>query len=202
MFVTSIIIGIFGVLAEGIWYTQDWWKPQTITHTLIGIEDFFLAFSTGGISSVIYKELFHKTIYKSVRFKTNHWILVLPLLTVLMVTHVLFVYFKWFSFWANITGFGIGLLGISLLRKDLEEEAIKGGLLFTLLIIPVYWILNYFYPAMYLEIWNFKKISGIFLLGIPYEDLVWWFFAGAFAAVLYDYWNVLRLRNVRKAKIK
>jgi len=37
----SVLFGIAGVVVEYI-YTIDWWRPLTITHTRIGIEDLVL----------------------------------------------------------------------------------------------------------------------------------------------------------------
>lgn len=198
MFATSIVVAIIGMVAEAIWYTVDWWHPQTITNTKIGIEDFLLGFTTGGIASVLYKEVLHKTIYKTVKLRISHWVLVLPLFLAAAIAHILFAYFDWFSFWANVAGISIGLILMSLLRRDLEKEAITGGLLLTLLTIPLYWIGTFFFPTVYKDFWNFKNVSGFYLLGIPYEDLIWWFFVGALMSILYDYWHLVKLRKLRR----
>lgn len=42
-------IGIVAIplslVAEYFWWTKDWWQPQTVTYTIIGIEDIILGFS-------------------------------------------------------------------------------------------------------------------------------------------------------------
>lgn len=195
MLYISLVVGAAGVIVEYLWYTKDWWNPPTITGTVVGIEDFILGFAAGGIGAVIYKEVFHKTMYRSVSLRISHWILALPLLLGFGTAHILFVFFGLFTFWANIVGVVVGLLLMSLIRKDLEKEAIEGGLLLTIITIPIYWILFFFFPSFRDHYWNYENVSGVLFLGIPYEDLVWWFFIGASISIFYDYWNLLRLRK-------
>lgn len=49
-----------GPLSEYLFWTRDWWKPTTITDTVVGVEDFLLSFTNGGIAAVIYEEVFDK----------------------------------------------------------------------------------------------------------------------------------------------
>ncbi len=191
----SLIVAILGVAAETVWYTKDWVKPTTIIGTKVGIEDFILGFGAGGIAAVAYKELFHKTMYKNVSLHISHWVLALPLLAAGFIAHALFAVFGWFSYWANLIGIGSGLILMSFLRRDLEKEALEGGLFLTFITLPVYWLTFLLFPIAKTDYWINENISGVRFLDIPYEDLVWWFFAGALIAILYDYWNLLSLRN-------
>ena len=58
----SVLFGIAGVVVEYI-YTIDWWRPLTITHTRIGIEDFLFGFWIAGIAAVLYEEIFKRKVY-------------------------------------------------------------------------------------------------------------------------------------------
>lgn len=198
MLITSSCLTVIGVLAEWIFYTQDWWKPATITGTLIGIEDVLLGFFSGGIASVIYKEVFHKTIYKNIHLKISHWKIAIPLSIMVFGTAILFTYGQLYSYYANTIALGLGLILISFQRKDLIEEMVGGGLLLTLITLPVYWLTFLIFPLWKYSYWNYENISGLTLLWIPYEDIIWWMFAGAFAAVFYDYIFSLNLRNKAK----
>lgn len=55
----SLFAGLAGPLSE-FWYLQDYWRPETFTGTLIGVEDFLFGFFIGGIGAVIYEEIFGK----------------------------------------------------------------------------------------------------------------------------------------------
>jgi len=43
MLVMSVLFVCIGVPSEALLYTRDWWHPETITGTLIGIEDVIAA---------------------------------------------------------------------------------------------------------------------------------------------------------------
>jgi len=49
------------MIGEYLWWTKDWWHPQTITGTRVGIEDFIASFTHLTIPSFIYKYTFGKT---------------------------------------------------------------------------------------------------------------------------------------------
>src|SRR3989338_3480777 len=57
MIILSFLFGIAGVFSELI-YVIDWWRPLTITGTLVGIEDFFIGAFIGGIGAVLYEEVY------------------------------------------------------------------------------------------------------------------------------------------------
>ena len=47
MLVVGIFLGVVSVVSSYIWWTNDWWRPETITGTRVGIEDFILGFFPG-----------------------------------------------------------------------------------------------------------------------------------------------------------
>ncbi len=60
----SFIVGILGLMTSYYWWTVDWWRPLNITGTRIGIEDFIIAFTSGGIMATIYEVIFKRGLYK------------------------------------------------------------------------------------------------------------------------------------------
>jgi hypothetical protein len=193
---SSVVVSIFGFLGELLWYTKDWVHPLTLTHTPVGIEDFILGFAAGGVAAVVFKELFKKDDYRSIKNKKRQrWQIRFPIIFGLLITDLLFRIFGIFSYYSNLVGFGLIIVIILMMRKDLIKESLGGGFLLTIMTLPVYWLTFYFFPNWKIDYWNWKNISGIQLWGIPYEDLVWWFIAGAMISVVYDYLNGLRLRK-------
>lgn len=195
MKIVSLIIGIAGVLAEGFFYTQDWVKPITITGTKVGLEDFILGFASGGSASVIYKVLFRKINYRIISFKISHWKLSLPLIFIITLTSLLFYQFKIFSFWANCISLFVGLIFMLILRKDLIKEMLCGGFLIMIISLPIYWLTYFLFPLWQQTYWHHNQLSGFYFLYIPIEDIIWWLLAGAFAAIIYDYWFSYSLRK-------
>lgn len=66
----SIWVAIGSLITAYFWWTIDWWRPETITGTRIGLEDLLLGFSNGGIAAVIYEEVFRKRLYRRVAWLT------------------------------------------------------------------------------------------------------------------------------------
>ena len=61
MLVISLVFGFIGPFVELV-HVLDWWKPLTITGTIIGVEDVLFGFGIGGVASVVYEHLFNKRI--------------------------------------------------------------------------------------------------------------------------------------------
>jgi hypothetical protein len=63
MLTMSVLIGVLSVLTGYVWWTVDWWKPPTITHTIVGVEDLVMGFAAGGIMAAAYEVLFRRHLY-------------------------------------------------------------------------------------------------------------------------------------------
>jgi len=187
MLFVSIIFLIIGPFVQFV-YTIDWWKPLTITGTLIGIEDFIFAFSIAGIASVIYEEFFKKKT-KSKKKKENikSFILLLGLAAVLFFGT--FYAFKIHSFYSSIISLFVPTLVILWQRSDLIKDSLFSGILMVLLSIVCFSIIDIFMPAVIQNFWYFHNLSGIMILSAPLEDVVWFFFVGMFIGPLYEYWK-------------
>ena len=71
MIFMSILVSIMGVILDAFFWTKDWWHPETITGTLIGVEDIIAGFAIGGITAVLYEEIFKIKLSKK-RIKVNN----------------------------------------------------------------------------------------------------------------------------------
>src|SRR5258706_4641490 len=194
MVTMGILITILGLSAEYIWWTKDWWHPQTITGTKIGIEDALLGFSNGGIAAVLYEEVFKKRIYK---YKgTNHkkaMIVFIALLFLAMNTLLYFFHFT--SFIVTATGLLIISAIVIYVRRDLFLDAIITGLCMVLITIPIFLLLQYLSPGYIDHTWIWPSLSKIRFMGIPIEDITFYFLSGIFISPLYLYWKGERLRK-------
>jgi hypothetical protein len=48
MLKVGFLVGVLSVITCYLWWIQDWWSPQNITGTKIGVEDFLIGFFAGG----------------------------------------------------------------------------------------------------------------------------------------------------------
>lgn len=96
----SILIGVLSVATSYYWWTIDWWKPLTFTGTKVGIEDFIMGFTTGGIIATLYEVLFKQALYKR---KLHHHVSggLTILLILAQITSWLIYGIGTTSFWAS-----------------------------------------------------------------------------------------------------
>ena len=185
---------VAGVILEYLVWTVDWWRPETITGTKIGIEDIILGIANGGLGAVLYEIVFGKkaralrkdSIVKRL-FKKRRWLLWTPLLASVTAGSTIFWILGWHSFWATIASCLVGVGLMILLRQDLLLNAMFGGLAMMLASIPIFQFMLFFFPGVVEEFWLMHNLTGILILGIPVEDLIFYFAAGAFLAPLYEF---------------
>ena len=192
----SVFGGIFGPVAE-IWYFSDYWRPPS----LMGIakpslEDFLFGFAITGICASLYYFIFNKIQRYKVKsinmpefFTNKKLILIVMIIISLMI--VLNNLLKINSIFASSFIFLISSIFILFKRKYLIIVALISSLLLPILILPIYHlILNIIVPADFLQkYWLLNDtVWGIKILGnIPITELIWYFAAGAFFSILYDF---------------
>lgn len=166
-----------------IWFLSDYWKINTITNTVVGIEDLIFAFAIGGISWSIYKTIFNKRIElgrkdKNIAIK----IAIATVLVMIIFTNI----FSYNSVLVSATWFMV--LGAYLIYEKSYplSKAVYTGLLVLAVFVLVYIAIQLIYP------WAFQAVcvecnpSGIRILGINLEEIYWDFSWGFLAAPAYD----------------
>jgi hypothetical protein len=192
-----LVMGLFAAVASfttAYFWTTDWWRPQTITGTRIGIEDFILGISIGGVAAVLYEEIFRKKLYRRNPQTHSESIFLLLLLTSLFFL-ILFWGLHFTSFFACVFAFLAISAVLIFLRRDLFICAIINGFLMTTIVLPVYYFLMIFSPGFVEKTYLFKTLSGIRITGIPIEELIFFFLFGCVTVLIYEYWWGFRLRN-------
>lgn len=191
MVVISCIFGIAG-LTSGLVYILDWWRPPTITGTVIGLEDFILGFVLGGIASVIYVEVFRKRLLIKIRtnkqsLKGNKNFGFLIFLSIILFFGSYFI-LSYSSFIASIIALLIPTVIIWIKRKDLIIDSLTSGLLVSL-VGMLFFVTEWINPGWVVSHWYLENLSGERFLSIPIEDLIWAFLVGMYIGPLYEYWK-------------
>jgi hypothetical protein len=194
----GILVTIGAIYTEAFVWTKDWWHPQTLTGTVVGVEDILFAFFIGGIIASIYEEVFKdKLVHIRSKKKENlkHFLIVIFLC--IFIGNFSFFYMNMHSFYSSVLAMLIPTIVIYFYRKDLVVLSLSSGAIITLLSIPIYCTTFFFDPTA-INSWFHQNISGIMLLGIPIEDLVWFFVTGMFIAPLYEFWKGEKLEKIKK----
>ncbi len=164
---TSFFIGILSVLTSYFWWTKDWWRPLTVTGTIVGFEDFIMGFTSGGIMSVIYDYIFRKK-YQKVNLKNNIVGAFFVLLFMAIVTGWLFISIGLTSFLASTISMLLVVIFIVLVRRDLFFDSLISGLVMMLVSTLFYFLIilisNTWVSKTYLD-----GLSGLRFFTIPVE---------------------------------
>jgi len=194
------ILFLFAGFTELI-YVRDWWRPLTITGTVLGIEDFIFSFSIGGIAAVIYGLVFNKKVRSkkislSKSFKNiNFLVLLLGILTLFLGgVYVLGMN----TLQATVISLLFGISHIWIQRKDLIINSLFSGFLLLIFMFPIFWIVESITPGFVQEFWFFENIPNIVILKMPLDDFIFYLLAGAFIGPLFEYWQEARLINSKK----
>lgn len=198
MWVTSITVAIVSVATAHYWWTVDWWRPQTITGTRVGIEDFVTGFTAGGVAAVIYEEVFRKRHIRNRKLRRHHPGVFTMLLLLSNTTA--------FSFWGTgLTSFSASAVSMIIVtslmlyyRRDLINSGFISGILMALVSLPAYWVVIFLSPGWVNATYLFKNLSGILVAGVPVEELIFWFLTGFLIGPFYEYWQGERLRSMTK----
>jgi len=187
MLLLSFLFGIGGVLSEFV-YIRDWWSPNTVTGTPVGIEDFLFGFFFSGAVAMAYDVMLkkshepHTSQKKHVRFRYIA-------LTISVIFFGSALVFQLSSFIATVLAFGVCIFLILSLRRDLLGNAALSSLFATFLALIFFGVPELIHSGWITATWSFENLSGDFVLFIPVEDFLWFAMAGAFIGPLFKYWG-------------
>jgi len=186
MLVMSALSVAYGLPHEYFLWTRDWWRPPTITGTRIGVEDLLYAIGNGGVLAVLYAVAFRRRLERVKRalplairllpYAING--LLPPLLVALTGLH---------SFLASAAGALLALAVIVRARPDLAWVALGSAVIGTLASLPFYWLMEGILPGFIEASWYLDRLSGVLLLHIPLEDLLWYLYTGALWGAYYKF---------------
>ena len=195
MLIISTILGIAGPLVE-LWYLRDYWRPETFTGSAIGIEDFLFGFFFGGISGLIYEELFGRRHSKRKNRKHHwSWFIVPAVGAVIVAMNLLVLGAGINSIYASTLIFLITSLTILYFRHDLLIASLASGVLVGLTLLLGYLIFLSFFPEAIHRWWILNNIRGILVHGIPVEELMWAFGWGMVAGPMYEFFTGLKFKK-------
>lgn len=181
----SIIAGVFGPVSEHF-YLSDYWQPEYLFSANLRIEDFVAGFFLGGISAVGYEVLWRKRHKCACDVRTT-WMLPVIALFGLFLMIFLFHVVGWNSIYASIFSFAVVAVAMLALRPSLIPVALGSGLVLAVVMFVFYLIYQRMYPGIIEHWWRLENISGILLLGVPIEELLWGFSWGLIGGSIYEF---------------
>lgn len=178
-----------------ILFVPQYWTPPSLFNLdqkiRVGIEDFLWAAAVGGIASVA-GELLLKERLATLRSqpRKRHY---LPFLAIVVAFVLLDLRPPHNTMDNTIFAFAVGAVVIAFLRSDLIVLMFVSALSFTLLYFFLFLCVLFLYPDFVRRFYTIQNLSGIYVLGVPIEELLFASTGGAIWSVAYEYVQGYRL---------
>jgi hypothetical protein len=178
-----------------ILFVPQYWTPPSLfdldQRIRVGIEDVLWAAAVGGIASVI-GEILLKEKLSAIRKgpRERHYT---PFVVVIVVFIALQFWRPDKTIYNTIVAFAIGALVIAYLRRDLVPSMLVGALSFAVLYFALFLCFLFLYPEFVQRYYNVPNLLGIYLFGVPVEELLFATTGGAIWSVAYEYVQGYRL---------
>ena len=178
-----------------ILFIPQYWTPPSLFNLdqkiKVGIEDFLWAAAVGGIASVV-AEILLKERLSALRkvARKRHFA---PFIAVAVVFTALQLLHPGKTIYNTIIAFAIGAVVIAVLRSDLIPTMLIGALSFTALYFVLFLLVLFLYPEFVQRYYAISNLLGIYVRGVPIEELLFAGTGGAIWSVAYEYVQGYRL---------
>ncbi len=165
-------------------FIPRYWNPPSLFNlastTHFDIESVVFSWGTGGIGSVIYEatlNLRHEKMEQAQVKRERRSLHIFSLIALPLVFGVSFFYVGLNPIYAVSAGLLAGALAAIACRPDLAWNSIIGGLLFMGLYFIMFLGIITVFPS-FINSWNMQVLTGILVLGVPLEELLFAFTFG------------------------
>lgn len=167
----------------------DYWNPDTLFNLgrITGgyaIEDVLFTFLFGGLAGFIYEFITRKEvkIKKTKRHNKN------ALIAFIVAGGLFYSIFDINIIYSLIVGGSVSTLIIWIERSDLIKHSLYGGLSFLVIYFLAFLLFDTIFPDFITRVYNLRDISGILILGVPLEELLFAIIFGSNWSPIYEYW--------------
>lgn len=174
-----------------LYFIPNYWVPQTLFDLgmkyRIDIESFSLMFFMGGVAAFVYEGVLKKKIPMIQKFCHPVCKCYTPLVTTLVAFIILTKAFPaWNIIYPSSFACLAGGIAAMLIYPKLTKHVLLGGILFALL----YWIslalIDLFSTGWIANTWNMADLSGITLIRVPIEEILFGFSFGTIWTPLFE----------------
>lgn len=194
MLLMSLLVAPFGFTQY--FYMRDYWHPAYAFGTILnlaGIEDIIWCFFVGGIVVVIYEEIF-KAKYSTRQMKGHPYWMIGFVIAAVILLYIGNIILKFNSMYVSVFIMMLAGILILLFRHDLLKHAFFSGIFMGVMMLLFYVL---FFDVIFSHIiekwWLLKNVSGILILGVPIEEIMFGFSYGFVAGPAYEFLTGLKL---------
>jgi hypothetical protein len=176
-------------------FVPAYWSPPSLfnltARTGFDIESIIFSFAMGGIASVLYEAVLNLKHRKLDRSDKRRWLHFASLASIPFVFTALML-MKINPIYAASMAMLVGGFAATLCRPDLARNAWLGGALLTGLYFTFFLFMVTAFPD-FISAWNLSALSGILVLGVPFEELMYAFTFGMLWSGIYEHIKGYRL---------
>lgn len=178
-------------------FVPEYWHPPSLFNLdekiRVGIEDFLWAAAVGGIAAIV-GEILLKEHLRALR-KSRHRRRYGPFLLAAVVFLVLRFPLHWKTMNSTILALALCALALAALRPNLIKLMLVSALSFTILYFVLFLIVLALYPEFVQRFYTLENLLGIYVHGVPIEELLFAASGGAVWSVAYEYVHGYRLER-------
>jgi hypothetical protein len=189
-----VVMGVLSLpfAATEFLFYPNYWEPQFLFDLVeiigFGVEDVLFVVGLGWLTAGIYPAVTGRRILGPQRLADPRALLrLLGVFAAVAAAVVASVFAGIPTIYAAPVIMVAATLWIVLRRPDLAAPAALGALLTTAVYALLSWILMALIPGVFDLDWNTEEFTNIFVLGIPFEELMYGASAGLIGAVFYPY---------------
>jgi Lycopene cyclase len=188
-------------------FVPAYWTPPSLFDLArkihFDVESLLFSFAIGGLAVVIYEWFFpvrHLAMSNAERHLPRHRFHILALLSAPVIFLLLTATTTLNPIYSTILALAGGGVCACYCRPDLIQKMLASAILFLGLYFFYFLSLVAVYPDYVREVWNLRAISGILILGIPLEELLFAFALGFMWSSVYEHlkWQRVRLFKERQ----
>lgn len=174
---------------SGFLFMPLYWHPPSLfdldVRVGIGLEDVLWSAAVGGIAAVTGEILFRERLV-AVASQPKRNVLVPIAATVLLFAGLELIN-RHTAMNNLLAGFVTGGAVVAVLRRDLILYMLRSAAAFTAVYFLLFCSLMLIYPEFVTRYWNAKALLGVYVLGVPVEELEFAFTGGALWSALWAY---------------
>ena len=174
-------------------FVPAYWNPPSLfdlaQKTGFDLESLVFSFAIGGVGSVLYNALTRQQpqfmpspVRELRRHRWHRAALFVPI-----VTFIGLYWLPWNPIYPAIAAMATGGVATAICRPDLARKSLVGGGIFLGFYAAFMSALLVFAPGYIERVWNLPQLSGIAVLGIPMEELLFGFTFGVYWTSVYEH---------------
>jgi len=200
MLIVSFWTSLFG-LTEPI-FVPAYWNPPSLFNlaqrTGFDIESVIFCFAIGGLAVVIYEALFrprHQAMTEMEKRMPRHRYHAWALISAPVIFITLYLTTNLNPIYSVSIALISGGLATWYCRPDLKTKMIVGAFIFLVLYFAYFLTLIAMNPGYVEAVWNLSALSGVLVLGVPLEELLFALGVGFLWSSVYEHAMGQKLRH-------